>query len=228
MATVRTVTLPDGSTFTMSDWGAYPLHSRAYIATANAQDVVIFNYVESGVVPGGAQAAPATLLDTNIPTAGQLPLRHQMVIFGIGIRFDEADADQSGLTVQASTVANGILKWQEISNNVWFQFLVEATKPYSEGYVTEYPTGGGLYFYSTEDFVDSPAKDQAYYCNNGHPGAHAARRLAMPIHLGALEQFKGVFKFPRGAINFSDTATPNQCDYGLTVILHGPRQRPLG
>jgi hypothetical protein len=187
----------------------------------------LFNYVQSGVIPGGAAAAAATLLDTNMPTAGQLPLRHQMVIFSIGFRFDEADSDTGGQNLEGTTVAangpDGLTKWQEITNNIWFQFLVENTKPYSEGHVTDYPAGGGLWFLDSGEAA-SPT-NEAYYVCNGEPGAHAARRLAMPIHIGALEQFSGLLRYSRGAITFTDSP---DTEYGLTCFLRGPRQRPLG
>ena len=61
MATVRTVTLPDGSTFTMSDWGDYPIWSRAEFAADQAQDVTIFNYL----FVGGAKPSCLVACDAN-------------------------------------------------------------------------------------------------------------------------------------------------------------------
>ena len=239
MATVRTVTLPDGSTFTMSDWGDYPLFSRAEIDRNNAQDVITFNYVQSQEIPGSALNGRATLMDTNMPTASQLPLRHQMVIFSVQIRFDEVDTEDNGNSISQAqsdlkgTVdqALGINKWNIFTSNVYFVLLVENVKPYTEGPLTQYPHGGGLYL--NQSMPGNTALD-AYTIQNGEPGAHAARRLAMPVHIGALEQFQGLIKFPRGGLNAAYTAGGIDADtavlgkLGVNIGLFGPRQRPIG
>jgi len=236
MASVRTVTLPDGATFTMSDWGDYQLTSRAEILNTNAQEVTLFNYTVSQELPGGASNGRATVMDTNMPTAGALPLRHQMVVFSIQILFDEAktntaakglvhNVDESGY--QQVFVSEGIRKWNTIKSNIYFNLVVEGTKPYAEGPIDRFPSGGGLDLINSEE-AGTPT--QSGYCmNNGEPGMHAARRLAMPIHIGALEQFQGIFKFPRGALpNWTDNVAGTKGDFGLTVTLNGPRQRPVG
>ena len=232
MATVRHVELPDGSIYTISDWGDYPLYSRCQIAAARAQDVTVFGFVASQVIPGGGAVAQATVLDTNMTAAGQLPLRHQMVIFSVQIRFDEADSDAVGAVTQCNSPAEGMVKWNNVTQNTYFQLLIENTKPYVEGPICSFPCGGGLYWQQTEHWdalaTPSPEPDiwSAYNPNNGEPGAHAARRLAMPIHLGALEPLSGVFKFPRGALPVGGIAP--DIDVGMTVTLTGPRQRPIG
>ena len=239
MATVRTVTLPDGSSFTMSDWGDYPLWSRAEIAADGSQDIIIFNYTASQSIPGGASNANATLVDTNLPAAGQLPLRHQMVVFSVRARFDEActNAGANGLVhvnvpgtleaYQEPMHAEGLRKWNNIVSNMVFQFVVENTKPYVEGPLTDFPAGGGLWMIHGEE-TGSPTYP-AYYINNGQPQATAARRLAMPIHLGALETFQGLLRLPRGELaNWTDTKASSKTDYGVTITLNGPRQRPIG
>lgn len=237
MASVRTVSLPDGSTFTMSDWGDYPLWSRAEIDPYQAQDVIIFNYVQSQTIPGGGSNNRATLVDTNLPTAGQLPLRHQMVIFSVQVRFDEARTDSSKNGVvstsalngnQEPTHAEGLRKWSNIAANYIFQLVVEGSKPYVEGPLTAFPAGGGLYMLNGEENTTPPTV-QAYNINNGEPKAGAARRLSLPIHLGALESFQGFLKLPRGAMgNWTTSGASTMTDFGITVTLSGPRQRPIG
>ena len=233
MATIRSVSLPTGETYTMSDWGDYPLYSRAQIAVGAVQDITIFNYTVSQEIPGGGAVARATLMDTNMPQAGQLPLRHQLVVFSVQCRFDEANSDAAGLVTQADTVAEGIVKWNNIVQNIYFQLIVENTKPYVEGPVTSFPTGGGLYMISSEKWccndltpTPDPTIWAAYNINNGEPGAHASRRLAQPLHLGSMETFAGIFKFPRGALPAGGISPTS--DFGLTIILNGPRQRPVG
>lgn len=188
-------------------------------------------------IPGGASGARATILDTNLPTPAQLPLRHQQVIFSCGIVFDEADtADSSEVGLvhcisengyKQDLIAEGMRKWEAIRSNVYFTFVVEGVKPYIEGEICRYPAGGGLWDFHSEE--PGTVTQGHYYINNGEPGTHAARRLAMPIHLGALEAFQGIFKFPRGVIpDWTDDQAGTKGAYGLTVILNGPRQRPIG
>ena len=237
MASVRTVTLPDGKTFMMSDWGDYQLFSRAEIGADNAQDVTLFNYVASQEIPGGATAARATICDTNMPTPSQLPLRHQQIVFSVGIIFDEVDTatssavglvnNQTAGGYKQDLIADGLRKWEAIRHNVYFQLVVEGTKPYVEGELCRYPAGGGLYFSLSAE--PGTVTYGAYNVNNGEPGMHAARRLAMPVHLGALESFAGLLKFPRGGIpNWTDAGLGTVSAYGIKVVLNGPRQRPIG
>jgi len=244
MATVRTVTLPDGSTFTMSDWGDYPLFSRAELDANVAQDVLTFNYVQSQEIPGAALTGRATLMDTNMPTASQLPLRHQMVIFSVQIRFDEIDTKNSTNVFPVLTPAQeaagtsakeGLNKWNILTSNCYFVLLVESVKPYTEGPLTQYPHGGGLFYNKSEPALAIvAATQQGYSIQNGEPGTHAARRLAMPVHIGALEQFQGLLKFPRGSVlNTYLTGTDMEDDVdvgkmGVNIGLFGPRQRPIG
>lgn len=228
MATVRTVTLPDGSTFTMSDWGDYPVWSRAEIDPAASQEILIFNYTASQEIPGGATNARATILDTNMATSGQFALRHQMVVFSVMAKYDElstADDEKGepgrGVLVQEAEPGIGMAKWQTIEGNLYFKFVVEQSKPYVEGTLDRFPMGGGLVFSMTDQNTV-----QSYCVNNGIQGMHAARRLAMPVHLGALETYQGIFQFPRGPLPaWSDSTSTG---FGVKIILNGPRQRPIG
>lgn len=197
----------------------------------------MFNYVVSQEIPGGATLARATILDTNVPSASQLPLRHQMVIFSLAIIFDEADTATSGCRglvncqdaggYKQNLIADGMRKWEAIRSNVYFTFVVEGVKPYIEGELCRYPAGGGLYF--TNSAEPGTVVYGTYVVNNGEPGTHAARRLAMPVHLGALETYQGILKYPRGAIpDWTDNLAGTVTAYGITAVLNGPRQRPIG
>jgi hypothetical protein len=219
----------------MSDWGDYPLFSRAEIDALNAQDVITFNYVQSQEIPGTAANGRATLMDTNMPTASQLPLRHQMVIFSVQMRFDEINTDSNGNSLSQANIAGavdqglGINKWNVFTSNVYFVLLVENVKPYTEGPLSQYPHGGGLYYNQTS----MVGITQAYQPQNGEPGTHACRRLAMPVHIGALEQFQGLLKYPRGGLLAAFVAAGMADEdavgkLGVNIGLFGPRQRPIG
>lgn len=209
-----------------------------------SQDTIIFNYLQSQTVPGGGSNARATLAETNMPGAGQLPLRHQMVVFSVMIRYDEAitNSDAKGkvhtnqpgtlAAYQDPTFAEGLRKWNNIRSNMIFQLVVEGNKPYVEGHLDHFPAGGGLWSINSPESTistGSVAYLQSYFMNNGESGAHAGRRLAMPIHIGALEQFQGLLRLPRGALaNWTNTLASSKTGYGITVYLNGPRQRPVG
>ncbi|MCK5643005.1 MAG: hypothetical protein KAJ19_19515, partial [Gammaproteobacteria bacterium] len=105
---------------------------------------------------------------------------------------------------------------------------IEGAKPYVEGPLTAFPSGGGLWMQNGEDSL-TPQTVSAYYMNNGQPQATASRRLSLPIHLGALESFQGLLKLPRGAMaNWTTSAASTMTDFGIKITLNGPRQRPIG
>jgi hypothetical protein len=204
------------------------------VLPGNAQDVIVFNYVEAQPIPGGAAAATATHIDTNLEQASSLPIDHQMIIFSVQIRFDEANSDANGRIIQSDTAAEGFLKWMNIIDNTLFELTITNTKPYVQGPITEFPIGAGPYFQQSQDLFVGPGYTPtpmpygnavAYHCNNGFPTAEAARRLALPIHLGTLQTFKGRFSWPRGALPTGGISPVT--DFGLTVFLYGPRQRPV-
>ena len=229
---VQTIELPSGEVFTISDWGDYPLYSRCQVAPGNAQDVIVFNYIEAQAIPGGGAAALATLIDTNLDQDSALPIDEQMVIFSVQIRFDEADSDGSGDVTQADTAAEGMIKWLNITHNTYFELTVTSQKPRVQGVITEFPIGGGLYWQQTEDpggtYTPTPMPYDnwvSYEVTNGFPTAEAARRLALPVHLPTMQTFKGRFRWPRGALPNGGVSPVT--DFGLTVFLYGPRQRQV-
>jgi len=234
MAVIRTVTFGDGTPITITDWGDYPLWSRGQMAALQTTDVPLFQYIEGQQVPGGVVAVGGTAIDTNMPGPGQLPLGHQMLIYSIQAIFDEGNSDSAGAVTQCDTVGEGIAKWNNIVTNTLFRLKVEQSKSYAEGLLTHFPAGGGVHMVKTDTMYSSsagmtpsPTPDvwSAYIVQNGNPTWEAARRLAMPIHIGALESFRGVLSFPRGALTAPES--PDK-EWGCTIRLTGPRQRPAG
>jgi len=230
---VQTIELPSGEVFTISDWVDLPLYSRCQVAPGNAQDVIVFNYIEAQNIPGGGVAnALATVIDTNLEQDSALPIDEQMVIFSVQIRFDEADSDNAGIVDQADTGAEGMIKWLNITHNTYFELTVTSQKPRVQGVITEFPIGGGLYWQQSQDpggnYTPTPMPDNnwvSYEVTNGFPTAEAARRLSLPVHLPTMQTFKGRFRWPRGALP-SGGISP-ETDFGLTVFLYGPRQRQV-
>ena len=195
---VQTIELPSGEVFTIADWGDFPLYSRAQIAPANAQDVIVFNYIEAQPIPGGGTAALATLIDTNLDQDSALPIDEQMIVFSVQIRFDEADSDNAGLVTQADTAAEGLIKWLNITHNTYFELTVTSQKPRVQGEITEFPIGGGLFWQQSWDPASTPGYTPtpmpydnlvSYEVTNGFPTAEAARRLALPVHIPTMQTF---------------------------------------
>jgi len=233
---VNTIELPSGEIFTIADWGDFPLYSRAQIAPGNAQDVIVFNYVEAQPIPGGGVAAAlSTLIDSNLEQDSALPIDEQMIVFSVQIRFDEADSDAAGLVTQADSGAEGMIKWLNITHNTYFELTVTSQKPRVQGVITEFPIGGGLYWQQSRDtgatvagYTPTPMpydNNVAYEVINGFPTAEAARRLALPVHIPTMQTFKGRFRWPRGALPAGGISPVT--DFGLTVFLYGPRQRQV-
>jgi hypothetical protein len=213
--------LPNGQTYTFSDWGDYEIYARAEFAGGQAQDIILFQAVESNDLPGGL-AAQATLLDSNLEQPSSLPVDNQMVVMSIQIKPDEAnslDGTAPGTVDPEATSTAGWLKWQNVFQNTFFTFTLSRSKPFAEGPISSFPCGGGLYLQSTT--TDTTA--EAYNMSNGFPSAISARLLALPIWIGTMQTFRGKYKFPRGALD----AVSVDSTVGLTTFLYGPRQRPV-
>ncbi len=219
------IKLPSGQSYTFSDWGDYEIFSRAQFAVGQAQDVILFQAVESNDLPGGT-GAQATLLDTNLEQPSSLPVDNQMVVMSIQIKPDEADSAGTGdldpgeIDAEADPV-DGITTWRNVFANTYFEFTLSRSKPFAEGPIHQFPCGGGLYFQSVVD-AGNAATAAIYHPSNGLPSAISARLLALPIWIGTMQTFRAKYTFPRGAL-------PGTADgvVGLTTFLYGPRQRPV-
>lgn len=229
MAAAEALTLPTGETFVFSEWGDFPVWSRVEFEQGVTQDVLAFNYTEAQVIPGGSSAAPATIYDTNMEEASQLPIDEVMIVMSIQIRFDESnsdDANDPGLVTLADSNTEGLMKWRQLLEACIVTFTITNQKPMAEGPIDCFPFGGGMYW---QHVADSAEANYAYYPQNGFPTAEAARLLALPLRINTLQPFKARYRFPRGALPAVET-TPTTVDdvYGLTMFLYGPRQRPVG
>ncbi len=229
MAAAEALTLPTGETFVFSEWGDFPVWSRVEFEAGVTQDILAFNYTEAQPIPGGSSAAPATIYDTNMEEASQLPIDEVMIVMSVQIRFDESDSDNAndpGLVVMADSNEEGLWKWRQLLEASIVTFTITNQKPMCEGPIDCFPFGGGMFF---QQVAAAAPLGYAYYPQNGFPSAESARLLALPLRINTLQPFKARYRFPRGALPAIETTPTTALDvYGLTMFLYGPRQRPVG
>jgi len=232
MAVIREVTFGDGTVVKITDWGDYPLYSRAVFTAEDlagelTQTQYLFNYTVGGQMP--MTNARATIADTNMPGASQLPMGHQMLVYSLQVIPDEFAQGPTAnvfaplqLTAEA-TFAAGIWKWRKIMFQTFLQLRIEQTKSFVDGRLDHFPMGGGV------EFQSGAPVTEAYDVGNGNRTWQATRRLAMPVHLGSLENFYVSLDWPRGGLDYHDAGSSGfwfNEGFGLTVRLTGPRQRP--
>jgi len=184
---VEAVRAADGQVYAVRDKGEYDLWSTAFIGTAQAAELRVFNY-SIGQIPSGGAAA-ADRLDTNLNVANNL-VDEEMTIYGIAIQVERfAMARQiAGANQNTLTLADMI----EIEAGTLFQFFSGGEKPFAEGMITWFPEGGGIY--GTSVVANAEVVD------NGVPTPASARAWRHEIQVRRLEKMWGSFTFPHGAL----------------------------
>ena len=225
MAIIREVEFGDGTVVTITDWGDYPLHSRAVFDAGDAAALVktyLFNYKVGDMMP--AINIRATLADTNMPGAGQLPMGHQMLVYSMQAIPDEHTSETAQNIVPEFTVNTATWKWRKIFHQTYVQLVVEQTKSFVEGRLDYFPMGGGLIV--SHNNQQTNGQNMSYLLHNGDRGWNATRRLAVPIHLGSLENWDVSLGWPRGGVGIAQTNYSFDTGFAITLRLTGPRQRP--
>lgn len=222
MASVDSVRLPTGQEFDVQDFGHYPLWSLFAGIMGNMQaDVWAFNYSQGQTIPGTNRRASD--LDTNLSSANQgLGYAEEMMVYSICIELPQTPLEQED--VEPAEPDWLLLRdMQELFEHTLFQFFV-TKKVYSEGTLSRYPFGGGLWGISNVN--------NAELVNSGFPVAGAQRPLALPIHLMSEEPFFALLRFFPDSGNLLNTwETEGQekveVGYDLRVWLDGIRRRPV-
>jgi len=229
MAIIREIVFGDGTVVRITDWGDYPIFSRLIMDTVASFDanneVYIFNYQKGGQIP--ITAIRATEADTNMPGMGQLPMGHQMLVYSLQVIPDEfSHATESKTFLPEYHVMEAYGKFRRIFHQSILKLVVEQTKSFVEGRLDYFPAGGGFHI-DHNSFVNDVVTSYAagYQVTNGQKTWAATRRLAMPVHLGALETFYVSLGWPRG-MDGATGISPFGTGLGLTVRMTGPRQRP--
>lgn len=237
MAIIREITFGDGTVVRITDWGDYPVYSSAAWAAedlAQMNETFLFNYQVGAAGGLPVTGARITYADTNMPGTGQLPMGHQMLVYSLQVIPHEfayvADgkANPLNLTPEA-TVSTAYWKFRKIFYQTMLHLVVEQTKSFVEGRLDHFPAGGGftIEHNSLVDDVASPTA-AGYQVNNGIKSWAATRRLAMPVHLGSLENFYVSLDWPRGGLGETQSTYGFSEGFGILIRLTGPRQRPTG
>lgn len=223
MASIDTVRLATGQEYDVNDYGHYPLWSTFAGIIANlAQEAWAFNYSLGQTVPGTNRRAFE--LDTNLSSANQgLGYAEEMMVYSIAIELPQLPLAQG--TNEGDPNDPDILllhDMQTLFEHTLFQFFV-TRKVYSEGTLSRYPFGGGLWAVSNVN--------NAELVNNGFPVAGAMRPLALPIHLMSEEPFYALLRFFPDSGNLFNTfdpdSTTDQVGYDIRCWLDGIRRRPV-
>lgn len=174
MATLKKIRLPDGKEITLADWGAYPLRSTLELVNRNGTGVAeteirLFTYTVGQQVPTTNRNADD--LDCNNALPSQMPVDEEMLVYTMQI---EADPRCNPQTLQ-----NIVLR-------TMFTLSVGGIKNYTDGPITRYPSGGGLAGFSVIN--------NSSVLSNGVPGVHAAKQMAIPVHIAGGEKFWAIFR----------------------------------
>lgn len=224
---IEAIEMGDGTAVYITDYGDYPVHSRAVFdaGVAVPPDTYLFNYIEGNIVSGGGAGLNATIADTNMPAVNQFPKGHEMIVYSAQIIPD--DFGNPLISARWSGEGNpgrGIRKWQHIFSLGWFELNVEQSKAYISGRLDAFPMGGGFLLEKTNIAGVGTTAAGWYAPFNGDRTWQAIRPLQMPLHLEEMSNWSAKIRFPRG-LNIA-ASNPIRSDWSLTVRLTGLRRRP--
>jgi len=188
MAEMTAIRGSDGKLYVPKDEGEYDLWSMVVIAVAQAQELRSFSYSIGGGIPGGAAAAVATRLETNMHVNNQL-VDESMTVYGNCLQFGRySPAGVTGVAAYTPTFADMF----QLEAHCVFSFHVGGEKPDAEGKITWFGEAGGWAGFSNVNLAEIIA--------NNVPTPASARIVRYTVDVGRVQKFWGLFSFPRGAI----------------------------
>ena len=220
MATLKKIRLPDGKEITLADWGAYPLRSTMEFIVVggagaiNVNEVRIFTYTVGQQVPSSNRNADELDCNNNLPS--QMPMDEEMLVYTMQIELDSRLTPVSVRSIVQRTL---------------FTLSVGGVKNYTDGPITRYPAGGGISGFSV---INNES-----VVSNGMPGVHAAKQLAIPVHIAGGEKFWGIYRFfqradavgvgaiPITLLNAAGGVLAAGDTRQIVTYLDGLRKRPL-
>lgn len=185
MANGINVALPEGTELDITNFGDFPLYYTAKNITNVARNQI---YLYNAVVgdPSPIVGVQYTELDTNLYTKNSLGYAEEMAIMAIA-----CELPQQCVTVPTTPVVDHPFQsdMRAIAMATYFELRV-AQSLYSEGPITEYPFGGGLFVQSTENVSEQ--------VTNGVPQSATMRPLAMGIKVTSKDTFAAKLRWPNG------------------------------
>lgn len=208
-----TIRLGDGRVVQLGDFIDDKLFGIAEFTTGDTDQQDVFVNGRGAQVPGGTRNA--TKLDNNLQRPGGvgLPNAWEMFVYAIGIEITRV--------IRTGTIA--ISTYSELPRQaVAFDFARKAYfeyqyngKSYTEGVLTEYPQGVGLYWQGTGN--------DAEITSNGVPSPRDRVAMSIPLHEEQGLAFKAVFT-PVTALTLSQTPR----DSGTTLDSLDVKVRKFG
>lgn len=187
----------------ITDFGPYPIYSTATLSKTQQSEITYFQYASGGQKPGSTSTA--TKLDTNLRQASQLDPSGEMLIYSMRIEVTPSEGGSATPTISSTTLDD----MNQLVGKIYNSLQISTEKPLSEGPLTFYPQGGGIFGVTTQTESEN--------WTNGQPQATASRVYAAPHYLPPLTNFRVVQEFlPTLALSLTRD---------LRVVLDGLRRR---
>jgi len=177
-----TIRLPDGRVVALTDWIDDKFYGTIEFQNADQQPILAFSTGLSQVIPGGTRTS--TELDTNLPRNGDsgLPQDWEFLCYGWGIKL--VRVMRAG-TLEAFSDYPNSRTFFEFDRRVFFRYRYNR-KDYTEGTLSDYPQGHGLYLTTTTSNRD--------IAQNGRPSPRDRVALVLPVHHRMNLSFAGEFR----------------------------------
>ncbi len=177
-----TIRLPDGRVVALTDWIDDKFYGSIEFQNGDAQPLLAWSTGLSQVMPGSARNS--TELDTNLPRNGDsgLPQDWEFLLYGWGIKLTRVSREG---TLAAFSDYPDSRTFFEFDRRVFFRYRYNR-KDYTEGTLSDYPQGHGLFLTTT-----AANRDVA---QNGRPSPRDRVALVLPVHHRMNLSFSGEFR----------------------------------
>lgn len=175
-AGTTTLTLPGGRSIALADWIDDRHWTTIQLETGDNDTLNAFVAGKSQPITGGTRNS--TAVDTNIPGTGLtgLPKAWEFMIYGLAFEFMRAMRPDAGETEPRLTSFSDpvdLRTFFEVNRRIFNKYIYNG-KMYSEGLISDYPSGSGMQLVTT-----NAAREIA---NNGVPSPRDRVAMVLPIH----------------------------------------------
>lgn len=165
-----TIRLPDGRVVALTDWIDDKFYGTGQFTNGQQQPIQLWTTGLAQVMPGSARQA--TEVDTNLPRNGDsgLPQDWEFLLYGWGLKI--VRVMRAG-TMEAFSDYPDSRTYFEFDRRTFFRYRYNR-KDYTEGTLSDYPQGHGLYLTTTGSNRD--------IAQNGRPSPRDRIALVLPVH----------------------------------------------